>query len=164
MRVPSNKIVTGKYTSGGELADAKTNAPYQGYYYELNKSLYAGKEFKNNAPKLVKIEDANKLYNRYSTALYSAISGVTSQQLQQPKLVGINTSSNPVNNKNTTRFFTKKINVQPIIIKEVDEETYKSLQNNPIYQTTYVGVYNGKNQTLDQAEKQMPGIETFLLG
>ena len=164
MRIPSNKIVTGKYTSGGELVDAKTNAPYQGYYYELNKSLYAGKEFNNNAPELVKIENANKLYNRYATALYSAISGVTSQLLQQPKLVGVNTSSNTVNSKNPTKFFTKKTNVQPIIIKEVDENTYESLQNNPIYQTTYVGTYNGKSQTLDQAEKQIQGIKTFLLG
>jgi hypothetical protein len=134
------------------------------FWEKLNKSLYAGKEFKNNAPKLVKIEDANKLYNRYSTALYSAISGVTSQQLQQPKLVGVNTSSNVVNRKNTTRFFTKKVNVQPIIIKEVNEDTYESLQNDPIYQTTYVGTYNNTNQTPDQAEKQMQGIKTFLLG
>ena len=40
MRIPSNIIQTGKYTSGGEFVEKLTNKPYQGYYYELNGSLY----------------------------------------------------------------------------------------------------------------------------
>ena len=43
-----------------------------------------------------------------------------------------------------------------------DEDTYKALQNNPLYQTTFIGTYNNKTQTPEIAETQMPGINAFL--
>ena len=60
------------------------------------------------------------------------------------------------------KFFYQKINQSPIIIKEIDEDTYKALQNNPLYQTTFIGTYNNKTQTPEIAETQMPGINAFL--
>jgi hypothetical protein len=57
---------------------------------------------------------------------------------------------------------TQKINVNPIIIKEVDEKSYISVRGNPLYKTTFIGVYNGVDQNLDKAESQMPGLKTFL--
>ena len=156
MKVPKNIIQVGKYTSGGEFVEEKTNKPYQGYYFELNDSLYTGKEYSIDAIKIIKKQDQNQLYNSSNTALFSLVSGITSQQLSVPPInsISINTTS--------TRFFAQKINVNPIIIKEVDEKSYISVRGNPLYKTTFIGSYNGVNQTIDQAETQMPGLKTFL--
>jgi len=53
MKVPANIIET-KYTSGNEFVFSFNYKYYQGYYYELNDKIFAGKEFNINAPELVK--------------------------------------------------------------------------------------------------------------
>ena len=35
---------------------------------------------------------------------------------------------------------------------------------NPIYLITYTGSYNGINQTIDEADKQLPGLKLFTSG
>jgi hypothetical protein len=175
MRVPKNIIQTGKYTSGGEFVEEKTNKPYQGYYYELNGSLYTGKEYSMDAIKIIKKQDQNQLYNSSNTALFSLVSGITSQQLSTPSINSISNSKRdtfpPTNQASgppplplttLTQFYAQKINVNPIIIKKVDEKSYISVQGNPLYKTTFTGTYNNISQTIDQAEKQMPGLKTFL--
>jgi hypothetical protein len=165
MKVPSNIIQTGKYTSGGEFVEELSNKPYQGHYYELNGSLYTGKEYSVNAVKIIKKQNQNQLYNSTSTAMFSFMSGITSQQLSVPPINSIN-----VNNLSdegiplgySTRFFAQKININPITIKEIDEKSYTSLQGTPLYKTTFIGSYNGVNQNIDQAEAQIPGLKTFL--
>jgi hypothetical protein len=165
MRVPKNIIQVGKYTSGGEFVEEKTNKPYQGYYYELNGSLYTGREYSIDAIKIIKKQDQNQLYNSSNTALFSLVSGITSQQLTVPPINSTNVNSlynEGLRSYSSTRFFIQKINVNPIIIKEVDEKSYISVRGNPLFKTTFIGNYNGVNQTIDQAEKQMPGLKTFL--
>jgi hypothetical protein len=173
LRVPKNKIPEGKYTAGGEYIVESTNAIYQGYYYELNSLFYAGKSFDINALKLIPIKDRNTLLNRgLSLALFSTISKITSQTLQQPKVISIPNGPTTSRNitSNTDRFYCKKVNEQPFIIKEIDKTTYNSLQSNPLYKTTSVkfvpspGYAQGIPQNLDQAEKELPGIRIFLLG
>ena len=165
IRIPKNQIKESKYTSGGEYIIESTNAPYQGYYYELNNVLYAGKVFDLKSPILIPIKNRNTLFNKgISTALFSAISGITSQTLQTPKFNSIpNTIYSPPGDT-TPKFYCKKVNEKPTIIKEINEDTYNSLKLNPLYQTTYTGVYNNKNQSIEEANKQMPGITTFLIG
>jgi hypothetical protein len=171
MRVPKNIIQTGKYTSGNEFVEEKTNKPYQGYYYELNGLLYTGKEYSIDAVKIIKKQDQNQLYNSSNTALFSLVSGITSQQLSTPSINSISDSKGDgllSNNQSTVfvtstpKFYVQKINVNPIIIKEVDEKSYISVQGNPLYKTTFTGTYNNTNQTIDQAEKQIPGLTAFL--
>ena len=185
MRVPKNIIQTNKYTSGNEFVEEKTNKPYQGYYYELNGSLYTGKEYSIDAIKIIKKEDQNQLYNSSNTAIFSLVSGITSQQLSIPSINSINNNipneaigvdgllvdgivikpffnDEPFSIPLATKFFAQKINVNPIIIKEVDEKSYISLQGTPLYKTTFIGNYNGVDQTIDQAEAQMPILKTFL--
>jgi hypothetical protein len=137
MGVPKNQILENQYTRGGEFYTSSDGKNYQGYYcIILSTKFFTGKTYDSTSKPLTKRTETPS----------------TSNPTSLPK------------QNSPTRFFIRKVNVQPIIIKEVDENTYESLQNNPIYQTTYVGVYNGNNQTPDQAEKQMPGIKTFLLG
>jgi len=60
----------------------------------------------------------------------------------------------------STRYFIRKTNIFPITIKEVSENTYSNYINDPLYQTTYVG----PNQSIDQANNQLPGLKIWLLG
>lgn len=162
MRIPKNIIQTSKYTSGKEFVYKLTQTPYQGYYYVLNNLFYVGKEYSQDAPELIKITQSNSLLYNSKTAIFSAISGISSQFLKIPKVKSIQTSAR--DNSVETRYFNQQINIQPILIKEISKETYESIQEVSLYKTTFVGNYNGTIQTLDQADKQMPGLKAFLLG
>ncbi len=163
LRAPKNRIKEGKYTSGGEFVETTTNKPYQGYYCVLNDSFFIGKTFDPNASKLTPIPKKNKFFDKSkSLALYSSITGITSQMLQTPTINSIPTNKFSNQSFIDTKFYYKKVNEQPIIIKEIDENTYKSLITNSLYQVTFIGTYQGKTQSIDEAEKQLPGIKAFL--
>ena len=164
MKVPSNIIITSKYTIGNELVDPSTNIYYQGYYYEFNNSFFKGKTFDPNADKLIKKEDENLLLNDPKTRTYSQISGVTSQQLSSPKFTSIpSTSLKGLDLENSIRYFVKKINSNQILIKEVNKETYQKLQikNDPAYQLLAINEIELVSSNVDLI---MPGLKTFLLG
>jgi hypothetical protein len=158
MKVPKNIIQTGKYTSGGEFYTKENQLPYKGYYYILNNSYYVGKEYNEKAPEIIKIQQANTMLFRGSTAIFSLLSGITSQMLKPPKITSVqpNTESNSV----PERYFSSQINIEPTIIKEISKDTYDSLQGNSLYQTTFIG----PTQSINQAEKQLPGLKAFLEG
>lgn len=164
MRIPSNIIQTGKYTSGGEFVEKLTNKPYQGYYYELNGSLYTGKKYSANSIKIIKIKESNSLFNNLKTILFSAISGISSQSLSSVIIKGNPTANDGIPHGVNLSFYSKQLNFTPILIKSVDENTYISLQRNAIYQTIYIGDYKGNIITADQAYSQMVGLKTFLEG
>ena len=163
MRYPKNQLKENLYTSGGEFVNAATNAPYQGYYYEYQNGTYAGKEFNPTASQIIRINSPkqNKLLNSSPTAVYSLVSGITSQTLNKTKPQTLPSITEKISNR-STRFFYKKYNDN--IIKEVDENNYKSLQSQPVYQTTFIGTYNGKNQTINEADQQVSGVKAFLGG
>jgi hypothetical protein len=159
MKIPANIIVENKYTQGNEYIEEKTNKNYQGYYYELNGLLYAGKSYSDNALKIIPITDRNKMLTQgLSVATFSVVSGITSQDLEQQPVpsIYVNTESDLV----PVRYFSSQVNIQPKIIKEISKETYDSLKTNSLYQTTFIG----PTQSIEQADKQMPGLKSFLLG
>lgn len=149
--VPKNLIKV-KTASKGELVYKATSAPFSGSYYELNNKIYEGDSFKYGAFELVTPQNANTLFNNNETFAYSLFSGVTSQTLAQPKINQVVNRAAPIN------FYYTQINIQPAFIREIDEESYNNLQNNGLYKTTFVGTYKGITQTIDDADKQIPGI------
>jgi hypothetical protein len=156
MRIPSNIIQTGKYTIGKEFIDKKTHKFYQGYYYEINGRWFAGKEFNNNAPEIIKISSlaSNSLFS-LGLMLFKKFSKLNIDP-NKP-------SSFFYNYQDNIRYFLSKNNVFPISITEVNEETFKKFKNNPIYSSailTYDGGFN--NVELKEAEKKIPGITTFV--
>ena len=156
MRVPSNQISV-NYTIGNEYVDAKTNTYYQGYYYELNGKFYAGDSFNVKAPEIIKQKEANQLFNNKATLTYSALSGITSQNIKNTNI----TSLQAAVRTSGVRFFARNLQYKDaILIKEIDQATYVALQNNSFYQTTYIG----GDQGIDAAEKIMPGLKLFLNG
>ncbi len=165
LRVPQNKIQEKKYTSGGEYIIEKTNESYKGYYYEFNNALYTGELFNTASLKLIPIQKRNGLLGRgKSLATFSVLSGITSQLLQSPLITSV--INKGFSFDKIFRFFCK--DKKTSIIREIDEDTYKSLSNNPLYETTSIqfdpspGYPGGIPQDLDKAEKEISGISIFI--
>ena len=166
-KVPLNQIVY-NYTAGGEYIFKTTQKKYQGYYYETNGKTFAGKEFNAYAPELEKviIKDEknprfNPLLSNAATFIYGKVSKFNINNFTPTPVVS------KLNINNPERYFTKKINSNPIIIKEINKEDFDKLQSNPIYQTislkTPPGGFFSNQKSLDEADKIMPGIKDFIL-
>jgi hypothetical protein len=157
MRVPSNIIIENKYTLGKELIYAKTYKEYQGYYYEMNDKLFAGKEFNPRALQLIKINslDVNLLRLNPKTAAYG---NLTNTKLPTNRLISI-----PFNSDSGLKYLVKQLNSSPIRIFFVNEETYNREKNNPLYSFTVIAFnYEAGFDITDQNKKEIPEIEIFL--
>jgi len=152
--VPKN-LIKFKTAAKGELVYKATSAPFSGSYYEFNNKIYEGSSFTYGAFELVTPENSNKLYNSNSTFAYSLSTGITTQTLSQPEINQV------VNEAALINFYYTQINIQPSFIREIDEESYNNLQNNGLYKTTFVGTYKGVTQTIDDADKQIPGVSSI---
>jgi hypothetical protein len=157
LRVPQNQIVTSKYTAGKEYMFVSTYREYKGYYYELNGKLFAGKEFNPNNVELMKLnsDNVNKLRTNPSTYLYGTISNVVLNKTTKIASIPFTGA--------VTRYFAKKINLDPIIIKEISKETFEQTQSDPLYQTLIVENSSSlTDKQLDNLDKKMPGIKAYL--
>ena len=162
MRVPSN-IIEIKYTPGNDFVFSLNYKYYQGYYYELNGKTFAGKEFNADAPELVRSNNnnVNTLLTNSKTYIYGFLSKVKLNNVSPSSIISKGNISGGM------RYFSKKNNTNPILIREITEETFKQYQNDPFYQVISIefpeGGYFGNQKSLDEAEKKMPGIKTFIL-
>jgi hypothetical protein len=167
MKVPSNIIETGKYTIGKEFINTADNKEYQGYYYQINNKYFAGKEFNNKAPELKKIDDYYyTLYNINKE--YSRLTKLNLKTLQSPKTIhNPDMSNKDYNGEDFLTYYAKKINSSPILIREINKETYLQLQNNSIWQVISLLTTQGDGgisiEEINKAEKEMPGIKAWLL-
>jgi len=167
MRVPSNLIKTGQYTIGQEFINTADNKEYQGYYYEINNKYFVGKEFNSKAPELKKI-DSNyfTLYNVDKE--YSRVAKINPQLIQAPKTIhNPDMSNKDYKGEDFLTYYAKKINSSPILIREINKETYLNLQNNSIWQVISLVTTQGDGgisiEEINKADKEMPGIKTWLL-
>lgn len=155
MRVPKNIIKEAKYTSGGEFIDKNKNS-YVGYYTELNGQFYKGKVFDYKNDILFKVD------TKTTNNLLGQIFNIASNQF---KSYLFKKSSQDILKGYSYRYFVKQSNINPIIIKEVDEDMYKSIQNNYLYQTLklkYDLVKGFNDKELNEAENKMKGIKDFI--
>jgi hypothetical protein len=165
LRIPSNIIIKGQYTAGDEFVDPTTNDPYIGYYYQINENFFQGRVFNINASQIIKKQDSNKLLDNPATKIYSQLKGVTSQQLESPEYVHLPFSTLAASDyadSNITRYFVKKLNIYPIVIREVDKIAFQELTNSPLYQT--LSVNSVDINRIDELDKTMPGLKAFLIG
>jgi len=138
--IPADKILTNQYTRGNEYILVSTREYYQGYYCIITDTkYYTGKTYTNQ-----------------------------SKELTIPPVLPPLTTPISLPPQNTPiRYFIKKINVFPITIKEVSEQTYDIYLSDPFYQTLILPPFGSDfefSRALDRAETQMPGIKAFLLG
>jgi hypothetical protein len=170
IKVPSNKIQF-KYTSGGEYIVEKTYQSYQGHYYELNGKAFAGNEYNQNAPVLIKADSnkVNSLLLNPKTATYGVVSGTKLYPTNIPSYVYVPTKED-IDRGYVVRYFAKKNNTSPnILIKEINETTFNENKDNPNYQLISItfdfppGSFSkGIPRNIDQVEKKMPGIKDWL--
>jgi hypothetical protein len=155
IRIPQNKIIKSKYTVGKEYMFETTYREYQGYYYELNGKLFAGKEFNSNAPILVQIKPSNlnKLLTNARTYAYGRASGMNINS-NKPSPFFYRYESD-------IRYFIYEINKN--LIKEINKDTFDAFQTNSLYVTVKLSFTSGFNeQELKEAETKIPGITTFV--
>jgi hypothetical protein len=155
VKVPANIIET-KYTSGNEFVFSFNYKYYQGHYYELNDKIFAGKEFNVNAPELIKADskEINPLLTSTKTLVYGSLSKI--------KLNNTNVKGIVPQDTDLVSFYCKKINTNPILIKQINEQTYYVLKNDPLYIITYIGNYKGIDQDINDASKQIPELRDWL--
>ena len=172
LRIPQNQIIY-KYTPGKEYIFNSTYREYIGYYYEMSGKKYAGKEYNSNAPILISMKspNINTLLTKASTYIYGRISNVN---IPNNKVSSINfiPTDEDTQKGQSVRYFASKNTISPTIIKEIDKETYNKLQTDPLYITVSIKVYidgdaldntyTFDSKEVDQAEKKLPGIKTFL--
>jgi hypothetical protein len=156
IRIPSNITVKSQYTAGKQYMYESTQREYQGYYYEMNGKIFAGKEFNSNAPTLLKItpNNINSLLATAATYVYGKITGTKLPSNTQPPSFLFQYDSE-------TRYYSYQINKK--LIKEIDKNTFNTFKLNPLYKVISLSYKDGFNKTeLEKVEKDIPGITTFV--
>lgn len=158
IRIPSNQIIF-KYTTGNEYMFEKNYRNYQGYYYEINGSLFAGDKFDPNAALLVPIpkgnigSSINPLLIKAATYVYGKVSNIA---INNTKL-----TSHIFQYNSNIRYFS--YNIKTKIIKEVNKDTFDIFKNDPLYIVISLSYNGGFNDIeLNDAEIKIPGIKTFI--
>jgi hypothetical protein len=158
IRIPSNITVKSQYTAGKQYMYESTQREYQGYYYEMNGKIFAGKEFSSNAPTLLKItpNNINSLLTSAATYVYGKITGT-----KIPISIPSSYYFNPDTTDNIFRYFTKKMNDN--IIKEINEDTFNQIKANPMYVSVSLYYQSNFNENeLNKAEEKIPGLKTYI--
>lgn len=160
----SNNVIIFKQ-SNNDFVNKRTNTPYRGPYYEYNNKTYAGSKFDDTAPEIVKVgsEGYNELLNNPATATYSALKNVTSSQLKAPTITKLNHNNDHAPYPNY--FFVARISDTPYKIWRISQEDFEKLRNNSaarMYIITYIGTYNNKTKTIEDADKDIPGVASFM--
>jgi hypothetical protein len=165
MRYPKNQTIENQYTAGGEFTSPNGQI-YKGYYWQFKNNYYIGK---------TPTKEPNIELKRITSETIKTIEIENNISLNSLLILGRNTVNNIINSstqfnsivpqqKNENRYFIRKINEINIIIKEIDEPTYNTILNNPLYQKIIIPGNNIyiESPELDRANEQMPGLKTFL--
>jgi hypothetical protein len=154
IQIPKNRIVTNQYTNGTGIGKnlalrfTRTKIPYIGSYNIVNGSKYfTGKDYTEQSKPLEK-------YNiiQTATAVIAAAGSIATK-------INSTNSTSP----NNIRYFYKDLTKLPVIsIKEIDQKAYNELAGPPSM-TYQVVSYNSKTQTIEEVNKQMPGLIEFLV-
>jgi hypothetical protein len=172
MRIPKSQIKENQYTSGNELVEKGSFKPYKGDYYIISGDKYfSGKVFNPKAIELIKNSPQTAKVKSFSgnTLKYflGAPSSIKNLMSKSAPVSGINSNQPPVTsvNETTNRYFVKQQNLSPILIREVNEETFNNTTD-PIYIKAILkwNSQTGFNQNeVDALDKNyMIGIKSFL--
>lgn len=154
--IPKSRIQESLYTNGTGIGKNITlryvnnKVPYIGFYNIVNGSKYStGKTFDDNSKSLEK-------YNLLATAT-SLVAAAGSIPTLKNSFINPNNNNSP----SSTRYFYKDLGTSDISIKEVDKNAYNQLANQPSSNYQVIS-YDTTTQTLEEANKQMPGLAAFL--
>lgn len=155
IQVPKNKIVEDQYTNGTgigkniSLRFVRSKLPYVGFYSIINGNKYfSGKTYTETSKPLEK-------YSIIQTAALAA-SALAAGSLPTKSGSLLNLKGSQV------RYFYKDLNSPSILIKEINQKAYNELASR-VTSTYQVIQYDPNVVTLDEANKQMPGLREFLV-
>ena len=136
---PKNKVSPSQYTKGNEYVFISSGKDYIGYYYKaFDGKYFTGKTPTYNDFELVIAPDINnssKDYfyrnnienNRILNILNPELKSLPQTLLPKPTLV--TPTGEDYTNGFFIRYFAKRINTNPIVIFEIDEQTYDDLSS-----------------------------------
>lgn len=158
LKAPINQVVESQYTSGNTFREVGTLKNYQGYYYEYNNKYFVGKTFDVNAAELEVIpKKPNPFLSNLASFAYGVAAGVAASKVLNSK----KPTSHIFQYDSNKRYYSYAIKDQ--IIKEINKENFDVLQSDPLYTTISLSYEGGFNRIeLDEAEKKIPGIKTFV--
>jgi len=170
-RIPKNRVKTGKYTHGNEYVIASSGLEYKGYYYEENGVAYAGKDSTVYSVKiLLELAPVNFMADISSTTgFFTDAYNFAKSNLETAKTIAekvfpakpVQQSSN--NPKTGTHNNIQKNN--ETIIREIDQADpmLSQFQKDPTYKVVSINFSSmDVEQQITDAEKQIPGIRTFV--
>jgi hypothetical protein len=172
MRIPKNQIKENQYTTGNEFVEKESFKPYKGYYYILSgNKFFSGKTYDVRAIEIIKQSPQTAKVSTFtgdSLKYFFNAPTLIKNLMSKPSVVkGINPNI-PVStstNETISRYFIKQQNVSPILIKEVNEETFNNTTD-PIYikailkWNSQTGFNKSEVEAFDKS--YMIGIKDFL--
>jgi len=148
--IPKSRIVENQYTNGTNVGNnitlrfADTKKSYIGFYTIVNgNKYYSNKTYDENS----------KLLERY-TAPINPIAIASAGSIPLNSLLSNTSNSGP-------RYFYKDLTSPSNLIKEIDKNAYNQLAGK-LSNTYQVISYDSNTQTLEEVNKQMPGLAAFL--
>ena len=160
--IPKSRIQENLYTNGTGIKDNITlrfknsKSPYIGFYCIINlDKYYTGKTFDKDSKSL---EKYNPLASSTS-AILAAGSIPTIKSISDSGYIRSGNENAPA--PPSVRYFYKDLTSQNILIKEIDKKAYDTLQGKASM-TSQVISYNPSTQSLEDVNKQMPGLREFL--
>jgi hypothetical protein len=154
IQIPKNRILENQYTNGTGIGKnlalrfVRSKIPYIGFYCVINGSKYfTGKTYDDKTSRPL------EKYNIIQAAA-GAIAAAGSVATQANSLLS--------DNSKIVRYFYKDLTVKDIKIKEIDQKAFNVLaqKNDTSFQ---VISFNSQTQTLEDVNKQMPGLREFLV-
>jgi hypothetical protein len=151
IQIPKSRILENQYTNGTGIGKnlalrfVRSKIPYIGYYVVINGNKYfTGRAYSDKSKPLEK-------YNILATAAFVVAAAGS-----------IATKANSLSSKNVVRYFYKDLTIKDISIKEIDKAAYDKLAGT-LASNYQVISYNSATQSLDEVDKQMPGLRAFLV-
>jgi hypothetical protein len=160
--IPKSRIQENLYTNGtgfGKnilLRFPDTKKPYIGFYTVISGAkYYSGKEY----------VESSQLLEQYTIPINSSAvaSAGSIPTLAAVSISGIILSGNENSSSSSSpiRYFYKDLTSPDNLIKQIDKKAYDQLSDK-LSNTYQVISYNKNTQTLEEANKQMPGLAAFL--
>jgi hypothetical protein len=164
MKIPKNQIKENLYTSGNEFI-TMNNKSYSGYYFIANGRYFIGKIFNLTADEIKPISHEESIKINTINNLPNNLSDIIKSKIVSSSNTPANISSIPPNSSSGNfRYFYKQVNQFPILIKEINQDTFNVIRNNPLYETLIISsnsIYLN-SPILEEAEKTFIGIKSFL--
>jgi hypothetical protein len=151
-QIPKSRILENQYTNGTGLGNnlalrfVSSKIPYIGFYSVISSTKYfSGATYTEQSAPLEKYD---------ILAAAASLVGVVGIAVKANSLVDADNAG--------IRYFYKDLTASDILIKEISKDSYNKL--NGISSMTYQVIsYNPETQTLEEVNKQMPGLTAFLV-